>query len=117
MGERKNANNSKYFIIFWIAVIIIPMVLIPVFQQQSRKVPAVDKLVMANLYSWYATPDGPLGEYHYRDMSKYGESDDDWFTTRSTMSGANGTANLTSGIYNATGISGSGSERLILHSP
>ncbi|MFX0099484.1 MAG: hypothetical protein ACFFCS_07875, partial [Candidatus Hodarchaeota archaeon] len=32
-------------------------------------------------------------------------------------SGANGTANLTSGIYNATGISGSGSERLILHSP
>ncbi|MHA1370023.1 MAG: hypothetical protein ACTSRA_09955, partial [Promethearchaeota archaeon] len=61
-----------------------------------------DKLVMANLYSWYGHPDGPMGEYRYEKWQKYGDLDD-WAITESTMVNVTKHVNSTISAFNATG--------------
>jgi hypothetical protein len=71
-------------VIFWIFMLAIPAILIPALGSQSKQPPAVDKLVMANLYTWYGTPTGPAGQWGYRDFQRNGSATD-WDVSGSNM--------------------------------
>lgn len=76
--------NNKGLVIFWIAMLAIPAALIPALNSNSKTPPVVDKLVMANLYTWYGTPTGPAGQWAYREFQRNGSATD-WDVSGSNM--------------------------------
>jgi hypothetical protein len=76
--------HDRGMVIFWIVMLAIPAILIPALNSQSKQPPVVDKLVMANLYTWYGTPTGPAGQWAYRDFQWNGSATD-WDVSGSNM--------------------------------
>ncbi|NMC07934.1 MAG: hypothetical protein GYA24_22195 [Candidatus Lokiarchaeota archaeon] len=94
----RNTPN-RGLVIFWIVILAIPAILIPALGSLSKQPPAVDKLVMANLYTWYGTPTRPAGQRPYSSFQRHGAATD-WAVSGNMT----GIANTTSGsAYVASG--------------
>ncbi|MHA1792520.1 MAG: hypothetical protein ACTSVI_07735 [Promethearchaeota archaeon] len=97
MARETKKNQIKNASIALVLVFIgILAVMLPIANQYARKPPHVEKLVFANLYSWYGTPSGPAGQWVFRDFQKNG-STNEWNATGSTM------FNVTSGMKPGNG--------------
>ncbi|MBN2152360.1 MAG: hypothetical protein JW839_12990 [Candidatus Lokiarchaeota archaeon] len=81
----EKSGFQKGMIIFWIAMLAIPAVLIPVMIKDTKTPPVVERYVMANLYTWYGTPTGPLGQHTYMYFQRNGSATD-WGVSGSNMS-------------------------------
>ncbi len=96
-------GHTRAFIITWLVLLVVPGVAIPLLQATPPALPlASEKLVMANLYTWYGHPDGGFGEYIYRNWHRLGEKLDDWDAGTSTMQGIETSLNGTLGVFNAS---------------
>nr|MDO8087585.1 hypothetical protein [Candidatus Sigynarchaeum springense] len=95
-----NQARDRALVIFWIVVLAIPAVLIPVLNNSAKTRPEVGRHVMANLYTWYGTPTGPAGQWFFKSFQRNGSATD-WDVSGSNMTRV---ANTTGqGAYVATG--------------
>ncbi len=77
-------SNDRGMVIFWISMLAIPALLIPVLSGNSKTPPAVERHVMANLYTWYGTPTGPAGQWGYAAFQRNGSATD-WDVSGTNM--------------------------------
>nr|MDO8109276.1 hypothetical protein [Candidatus Sigynarchaeota archaeon] len=116
MKIKDATRGNKSLVIMLLVMLAVPAILVPVLQINAKRVPAVDKLVMADLYTWYGTPDGPFGEYLYRNFDKHGAIGD-WNLTGTTMATPQVSVNAQRKSFNATATcTGQANNVLVLNS-
>lgn len=99
MYETSHRTLSKIFLI----TIITVGILFPIGLFTAPVPPKVEKLVMANLYNWYGTPEGLAGQYAYKTVQRRSDLTH-WDVNTSTMQLVNESINNDTGAYEVRGV-------------
>ncbi len=98
MHVREKSVATSFLVILAIIGILFPIAL---FTAPSP--PQVEKLVMANLYNWYGTPEDPAGQYAFKTVQRRSDLTH-WDVNASTMQLTNESINATTGAYEVLGV-------------